>query len=83
MHRARGSKAAGQHGAAARLYQRLVEHQPLAEDLVRRLMACLLVLGQRAEALAVYRRCRQQLSVVLGVRPAAETEALAGELRNL
>ena len=76
-------ESAGQHGAAARLYQRLVEHQPLAEDLARRLMGCLLVLGQRAEALAVYRRCRQQLSVVLGVRPATETEALAGELRNL
>ncbi|MEP6969772.1 MAG: BTAD domain-containing putative transcriptional regulator [Betaproteobacteria bacterium] len=74
---------AGHHAAAARLYQRLVEHQPLAEDLARRLMGCLLELGQRAEALAVYRRCRQQLSVVLGVRPAAETEALAGELRNL
>jgi LuxR family transcriptional regulator, maltose regulon positive regulatory protein len=76
-------EAADQHAAAARLYRRLVELQPLAEDLVRRLMACLLVLGQRAEALAVYRRCRQQLSVVLGVRPAAETEALAAGLRNL
>ncbi len=76
-------EAAGHHGAAARLYQRLVEHQPLAEDLARRLIGCLLVLGQRAEALAVYRRCRQQLAVVLGVRPAAATEALAHELRNL
>ena len=66
-----------------RLYERLVEHQPLAEEPVRRLMTCLLRRGQRAEALAVYRRCRQQLSVVLGVRPAPETEALADGLRNL
>lgn len=72
-----------QHAAAARLYQRLVEHQPLAEEMVRRLMSCLLHLGQRAEALAAYRRCRQQLSVVLGVRPAASTEAMAARLRNL
>ena len=76
-------EVAGRHAAAVRLYQRLVEHQPLAEDLARRLMGCLLLLGQRAEALAVYRRCRQQLSVVLGVRPATETEALAAGLRNL
>jgi len=72
-----------QHAAAVRLYQRLVEQQPLAEEMVRRLMTCLLHLGQRAEALAAYRRCRQQLSVVLGVRPAAETEGLAARLRNL
>jgi len=76
-------EATNQHAKAARLYQRLVEQQPLAEDMVRRLMACLLHLGQRAEALAAYRRCRQQLSVVLGVRPAAETEAMAAQLRNL
>jgi len=76
-------EAADQHAAAARLYQRLVEVQPLAEDTVRRLMRCLLHLGQRAEALAAYQRCRQQLSVVLGVQPAAETQAMAAELRNL
>ncbi len=76
-------EAAGQTATAARLYQRLLEHQPLAEDLVRRLMTCLIQQGQRAEALAVYRGCRQQLSVVLGVRPAAETELLAAGLRNL
>ncbi|MEO8507914.1 MAG: BTAD domain-containing putative transcriptional regulator, partial [Betaproteobacteria bacterium] len=76
-------EATDQHAAAARLYQRLVELQPLAEHMVRRLMSCLLHLGQRAEALAAYRRCRQQLSVVLGVRPAAETEAMADKFRNL
>jgi len=76
-------EATDQHAAAARLYQRLVEQQPLAEEIVRRLMTCLLHLGQRSEALAAYRRCRQQLSVVLGVRPAAETEAMAAQLRNL
>jgi len=76
-------EAANRHAQAVRLYQRLVEQQPLAEDMVRRLMTCLLHLGQRAEAMAVYRRCRQQLSVVLGVRPAAETEALVARLFNL
>jgi len=76
-------ESAGWHAAAARLYQRVVEHQPLAEDLVRRQMTCLIHLGQPAEAYEAYRRCRQQLSVVLGIRPSAQTEALASGLRNL
>lgn len=76
-------EAAGRHAAAALVYQRVIEQQPLAEELCRRLIICLLAQGQRAEAYEVYRRCRQQLSVVLGIRPAPETEALVAELRNL
>jgi ATP/maltotriose-dependent transcriptional regulator MalT/DNA-binding SARP family transcriptional activator len=67
---------------AALVYRRVAEQEPLAEDNYRRLILCLLQLGQRAEAYAVYRRCRQQLSVVLGIRPAAETEALVAALRE-
>ena len=76
-------EALGQAAEAARLYERVVEQQPLAEDTVRRLIVCLLGLGQRAKAFEVYRRCRQQLSVVLGMRPAPETEALVASLRDL
>ena len=76
-------EAAGEAAAAARLYRRVVEQQPLAEDVVRRLIVCLLALGQRAEAYEAYRRCRQQLSVLLGMRPARETEALVESIRNL
>ncbi len=76
-------EAHGQHALAARLYARVVEQQPLAEEVVRALIACLLALGQRAEAYEAFRRCRQQLSIVLGVRPAVETEALVGSLRDL
>jgi DNA-binding SARP family transcriptional activator len=47
------------------------------------LITGLLALGQRAEAYEAYRRCRQQLSVVLGIRPAPQTEALVASLRNL
>ena len=39
-------------------------------------MHCHLQLGNHAEALSVYRRCREMLSVVLGVKPAPETDAL-------
>ena len=76
-------ESAGAHDAAVRLYQRVLEHQPLAEDVVRRLISCLLHTGQRSEAMEAYRRCRQQLSVVLGVRPAPETEALVAGIPNL
>ena len=75
--------ARGQHAAAVRVYERVVELQPLAEDVYRRLIVGLLALGQRAEAYEAYRRCRQQLSVVLGIRPAAETDALVASLRDL
>jgi LuxR family transcriptional regulator, maltose regulon positive regulatory protein len=71
------------HAQAALLYGRLTERQPLAEAVVRRHIVCLLALGQRAEAYEAFRRCRQQLSVVLGIRPAPETEALVASLRNL
>jgi DNA-binding SARP family transcriptional activator len=76
-------EAIGQHAAAVRLYQRVVEQQPLAEDIYRRLISCMLALEQRGEAYEVYRRCRQQLSVLLGIAPAPETEALVASLRNL
>jgi DNA-binding SARP family transcriptional activator len=76
-------EAQGQTEAAARLYERVAEQQPLAEEVHRRLIVCLLALGRRAEAYEVYRRCRQQLSVVLGIRPAPETEALVAALRDL
>ena len=76
-------EANGQTAAAVLIYQRVVEQQPLAEDIYRRLITGLLALGQRAEAYEAYRRCRQQLSVVLGIRPAPQTDALVASLRNL
>ena len=76
-------QALGKPAAAALVYERVVEQQPLAEDIYRRLIDCLLAMGQPAEAYQVYRRCRQQLSVVLGIRPTPETDALVANLRNL
>ena len=75
-------EAQGQPEPAARVYRRVIEREPLAEDIVRRLIHCLLQRGMRAEAYEAYRNCRHQLSVVLGIRPSAETEALAGVLRD-
>jgi len=61
---------------AAVLYSRALELDNLAESLYRRLMICYRELGETAEALQVYRRCKDLLSVVLSVKPSAETEAV-------
>jgi len=69
-------QAAGRWTEAVALYERALELDNLAEGLYRGLMNCQRALGQTAAALQAYRRCRELLSVVLGVAPSAETEAL-------
>ncbi len=63
-------------------YERGLAQQMLAEPLYRGLMRCHAALGETAEALLAYRRCRELLSMVLGVAPGEETEALARRLRG-
>ena len=57
-------------------YQRAIEVEPVAESFYRHLMNCYAKLGRRAEALAVYQRCRQALLARLGVSPTQETQTL-------
>jgi DNA-binding SARP family transcriptional activator len=66
---------------ALNLYERVLEIDNVAEDIYRRLMRCYVSAGHPAEALRVYRRCRQLLSLVLGIAPSAETEALLQDIR--
>ena len=66
---------------AAALYARALELDNLAEALYRRLMIAYRELGETAEAIQVYRRCRDMLSIVLGLSPSAETEAIRATLR--
>jgi DNA-binding SARP family transcriptional activator len=75
-------EAGGEWDKATELYQRGLELDTLAEELYRRLMTIYQRRGQYASALEVYRRCRQMLSVVLGVKPSAETEALCQSVRK-
>jgi DNA-binding SARP family transcriptional activator len=71
-----GLEQAGKAEAAIELYRRALEQDNLAEELYRRVITCHAKLGQRAEAMAAYRRCRELLSIVLGIQPSAETERL-------
>lgn len=65
---------------ACELYERGIELDTLQESFYRRQMICLEAQGQRAEAIDVFRRCRQALSVTLGVAPTAETQAVYRQL---
>ena len=66
--------------AAIDVYRRGLEADNLAESLYRGLMRALAATGEHAEALSVYRRCRELLSIVLGRKPAPETEAIRATL---
>lgn len=66
----------GEWQRAITLYERVLDEDSLAEELYRRLMHCHLERGEPAEAARVYRRCREMLSIQLGIPPSAETEAV-------
>lgn len=68
--------ARGEGPEVRQLYERVLEVEPLAESIYRRLMRHHHETGSAADAIRVYRRCRQMLSVMLGIAPSAETEAL-------
>jgi LuxR family transcriptional regulator, maltose regulon positive regulatory protein len=65
----------GAPGKAELIYRRGVELDAVSEMLYRRLMSVQMRLGDRAGALATYRRCRRVLQMTLGVEPSTETEA--------
>ena len=61
-------------------YQRGLEIDPLAEEFYQGLMRVYLQLGFRAEAVQTYQRCRQALSLSLGIEPGSATEKLYRQL---
>ena len=68
---------AGEFEAASRLYQKGIDSDDLAEELYQGLMRCHLQQARNAEAMAVYRRLRQTLSVTLGIEPSLKSQKLA------
>lgn len=66
----------GQLEAAVSLYERGLAQDNLVEAFYRGLMRCHLARRDSAEAMRAYRRCRELLSIVLGIAPSAETERL-------
>ncbi len=75
-------EADAQWEEAIGLYARALELDNLAEELYRSLMVCYRELGRRSEGLQAYRRCKEMLSVVLGLAPSPETEAVRQTLAD-
>lgn len=73
----------GYWNRAIECYRKGLEVDDLAEQLYQSLMLCHQQLGQRGEAMSVYRRCRFILSVVLGINPSPATEVLYHRLRAI
>ena len=67
---------AGDLDAAVSLYQRGIDADDLAEEFYQGLIRCQIARGRHADAMTVYRRLRQILSVTLGITPSRESEAL-------
>ena len=70
---------ASQRAAVAR---RLIEYDPTHERASRVLMQALSDLGDRAQAIREYQRCRSALRDALDVEPSDETQALYSDIRS-
>jgi DNA-binding SARP family transcriptional activator len=66
--------------AALAVYEAALEQDPLAEDLYQGAIRCHIARNHPADALRAFRRCREQLSIVLSVTPSPATRALLAPL---
>jgi LuxR family transcriptional regulator, maltose regulon positive regulatory protein len=66
--------------AAARLYERALDADPLAESLHRRLMQLHAARGEQGEATRAWRHCQAMLALSAGVQPSPDSVALAKRL---
>jgi LuxR family maltose regulon positive regulatory protein len=69
-------EATGDWEAALACYRRGIDADELAEEFYQGVMRCHAAAGRTAEGIATFRRLRQTLSVVLGVKPSAKSEQL-------
>ena len=72
----------GQWNKAISCYQKGIEVDDLVETFYQRLMVCLVKMGRKPEAMAVYRQCRRTLSIVLGLEPMDDTLAIYQSIRS-
>lgn len=66
----------GDWAKAKAFYQKGLELNPMIESLYQRLMICHREMGQRSEALIVYRRCQDALFTHLNIPPSRHTDAI-------
>lgn len=78
--RGAGLEQTRQFDEALSLYEAGLAQDALAEDLYQGAIRCHLAAGRASDALRLFRRCRDQLSIILGVAPSAATVALVAGL---
>jgi DNA-binding SARP family transcriptional activator len=71
-----------QHADVVAVCEQLVEREPLREGAHRLLMQALAAMGERARALAHFDTMSAVLQREVGAKPAAETRALAEQIRR-
>lgn len=72
----------GENKKAIELFQKGLEIDKLSEELYLHLIKCHLKLGQKADALMVYKRCEKTLFESFGIGPSDETKALYKKIVN-
>jgi len=72
----RHCEQAGDRERAAEYYAKGIQTDSLAEEFYRRLMICQRQLGNNADAVKTYNRCRSLLQAELGIEPSPETTAV-------
>lgn len=75
-------EAAHRYNDALSVYQRGLDADGLVEEFHQGLMRCYAQLDRNTEALAVYARLKQLLSLALGVQPSTSTQELYRSLRE-
>ena len=75
-------EASGNWDQALACYRRGIDADELSEEFYQGVMRCHAATGRPAEGLAVYRRLRQTLSLVLGLKPSTRSEQLVQLLRG-
>lgn len=73
-------QASHDYDALINLYQRVLEIEPVAEQVYRSLMRCLIAQGRHAEALRVYHQYNEVLSTLLQAQPSAPMQQLYASL---
>ncbi len=72
----------GRFAKAIEWFRKGLAIDELAEVFYQHLMVCYQKMGQEAEAVAVYKRCRSMLSESLGIGPSSRTEEIYNRLRT-
>ncbi len=67
---------------AISFYHRGLEIDDLAEEFYYALIKCNKELGNKAEAIKIYNRCKKILSTQLGIEPSPETERIYASIRE-